>query len=89
MDYAKLDAALACAVEASKQPDSRTLQVFIHTDATPTDEQRLFLQRVGVASAALGKRIMTATLSPRAVEQIAGEQWVRYLRLGSAVRSPT
>jgi hypothetical protein len=89
MDYAKVDAALALALQASTQPDARTLPVFIHTEVAPTDEQRVFLQRAGVASAVLGKRIMTATLSPRAVEQIAEQGWVRYLKLGSALRSPT
>lgn len=88
MDFAKLDAALASAVQASTQPDARTLPVFIHTDGEPTAEQRVFLLQAGVAAAVLGKRIMTATLSPRAVEQIAGQAWVRYLKLGSALRQP-
>jgi len=86
-DQAKLDAALANAMGSRVARQGLPISVFIHVSTAPTQEQVQFLRQQGATGARQGKRIFTATLSASAVERIASQSWVKFLRLGSGVRN--
>lgn len=86
-NLAKLDSALAHAMDSRIARQGLPLSVFIHMVEVPTDEQVQFLRQQGATSANGGRRILTATLSPSAVERVASQSWVKYLSLGSHVRN--
>lgn len=88
MDYSKVDAPLASAVDKAANPDGLGLSVFIHTATPPDEAQVRYLKGMGVVSATVGRKVFTATLSASAIEQIADQNWVRYLKLGSGLRTP-
>ena len=48
MDYHKMDAALAAAVDEINNPEERALSVFIHTKHAPQGDEATFLEDLGV-----------------------------------------
>jgi hypothetical protein len=86
MDYDKIDASLAVALDEAKNPEERLLSVFIQTtqgvDPVATD----FLKEIGVKGATEGRKIFTAKLSPHAVEALTKQPWVRYVKLSQKMR---
>ena len=85
MDYQKVDAGLACALEEADDAEASSLTVFIHTAVAPDDEAIRVLKAFGVAAASDG-RIFTATLSPRAVAQLSEQPWVQSIKLSRTLR---
>lgn len=85
MDYQKLDAALAMALNDIQNPDEGNLIVFIHTDPVPDAEATTFLERLGVRVTA-GKDVFTATLSANAISQLSEQSWVQYIKLSQKLR---
>ena len=81
MDYRKLDAALAASLEDVEDPEEQALHVFIHTDHAPAPTEAAVLKRLGVREGIGDRRVFSATLSPRAVEELSTQPWVKYLRL--------
>lgn len=64
MQYNKINVALAAALAKTREGESAALDVFVHTAAIPTGDQRSSLENLGVAIAP-GATIFTARLSPR------------------------
>lgn len=86
MDYRKIDAALAATLSEADDPDERLLAVFIHTIRAPTPAEALVLERHGTRGPTSGRQVFTATLSPRAVEEISKQPWVRAIKLSHKLR---
>jgi len=86
MDYSKLDAALAGALDADLDADDASLTVFIHTHETPGAGESARLKELGVNDPAGMRRLFTATLSPRALAALSGEVWIKYIELSGTVQ---
>ncbi len=86
MNYRKLDAALAMALNSVQDPDERCLAVFIHTEPAPDAAAVAVLERLGVSGITRGRDVFSATLSVNAVSQLSDEPWVQYLKLSQKLR---
>lgn len=86
MDYQKLDAALAIALNNVENSDERCLVVFIHTEPAPDATATAFLERLAV-SVPKGRDVFTATLSRNAIAQLSAQPWVQYLKLSQKLRA--
>ncbi len=87
MNYAKTGAALASALSRVTEPSARTLPVFIRADRAPTPAETASLEEIaGVNGVAEGRRVFTATLSAKEVEQLSEQPWVRSLELSRPLR---
>lgn len=80
-DYRKLDAALAAAVSEAPDPVAPDFSVFVHLAHAPSDDERSWLDRVGVPGVGARHRILTATLSSTQVGELSRHSLVRQLRL--------
>ncbi len=80
MNYQKLDAALATALNDVQNPEEPSLAVFIHTETILGSAATAVLESLGVNGVSSGKDIFTATLSPNAISQLSEEPWVKYLK---------
>lgn len=83
-DHAKLDAALASALEDVPDPDARVLPVFVELSGKVPDAGRSTLSELGVGEPT--GNVATATLSARQVSDLSDQPWVRYLRLSGRLR---
>ena len=86
MDYRKIDAALAAALDEVKDPERRALLVFIHTAHAPGDAEVAFLEDLGVGGVMGGRQVFTATLSARAIGELSDQPWLRYMKLSRRLR---
>ncbi len=86
MDYQKMDAALAAALDDVRDPEERVLSVFIHTAHAPVDAEAAFLEDLGVGGVTGERRVFTATLSARAVAELSDQPWLRYMKLSRRLR---
>lgn len=84
MNYQKLDAALAMALNEVQDPEERNLTVFIHTKA---DVDTALLQNLGVSDITENKDVLTATLSSNAISQLSEQSWIHHLKLSQKLRS--
>jgi hypothetical protein len=80
MNYQKLDAALATALNDVQSLEESNLGVFIHTEPILDSAATAVLERLGVNGVTSGKDIFTATLSPNAIAQLSEQSWVKYLK---------
>jgi hypothetical protein len=85
LDYSRIDGPLALACDET-QADERSLTVFVHTVASPNDEQARKLAEAGVTGPARGRRIFTATLSPAQIAALSHEPWVKHLKLSQRLK---
>ncbi len=85
MNYQKLDAALAMALNQVQNAEERSLIVFIQTEPV-TDSTAKFLENLGVSGVTTGRNMFTATLSANAVSQLSDQSWVKYLKLSQKLR---
>jgi hypothetical protein len=86
MNYQKLDAALAIALNDVSDPEESSLVVFIHTQPAVDAEAVAVLSNLGVDTTTTGTDIFTATLSPNAISQLSEEPWVKSLNLSQQLR---
>ncbi len=86
MDYRKIDAALAAALDTVQNPEERMLIVFIHTANEPGAVEAEFMKRRGISTEAGKGRVFTATVSSRTVADLANQPWVSSLRLSQKLR---
>ncbi|MBD2770852.1 hypothetical protein [Iningainema tapete] len=86
MNYQKLDAALAMAMNDVENPEERNLTVFIHTKDAKSVQEAEFLTNLGVSGVTNGKDVFTATLSPNAISQLSEQPWVEQLNLSQKLR---
>ncbi|MDZ8185076.1 MAG: hypothetical protein RMX96_09510 [Nostoc sp. ChiSLP02] len=80
MNYQKLDAALATALNDVQNPQQASLTVFIHTEPTLDSAAIAILESLGVSGVTSGQDIFTATLSPNAISQLSEQSWVKHLK---------
>ena len=80
MNYQKLDAALATAVNDVQNLEKPSLTVFIHTEPILNSAATTVLESLGVSGVSNGKDIFTATLSANAISQLSEQPWVKYLK---------
>ncbi|BAY64703.1 hypothetical protein NIES22_48030 [Calothrix brevissima NIES-22] len=81
MNYQKLDAALASAINQVQNSDTQSLTVFIHTEPVLDATAIAVLENFGVNDVTPGKNIFTATLSANAISQLSAQPWVQQIRL--------
>lgn len=86
MDYDKLDADLSAELDGVADANAATLPVFIHTEQPSGPEQEAFLRELGVSGEIAGRDVLTADLSPRAIDELSRQPWVRYLKLSRKLR---
>lgn len=86
MDYRKIDAALAAALDEVQDPEKRALAVFIHTAHAPNSTEAEFLKGFGVTGITGQRQVFTATLSARAVAELSNQPWLRYMKLSRRLR---
>ena len=87
MNYQKIDSGLAGALEDASNPDVRNLIVFVQTVGPLSQDQSNLLRQYGVSDVDSSRQIFTATLSPRAVEEISDQPWVRFLKLSNRLHA--
>ncbi|MBC1236887.1 hypothetical protein [Nostoc sp. 2RC] len=80
MNYQKLDAALATALNDVEDLEKPSLGVFIHTEPILDSTATAVLENFGVSDVTSGKDIFTATLSPNAISQLSEQPWVKFLK---------
>lgn len=81
MNYQKLDAALAMALNEVSNPETASLDVFVHTQPALHAKAVAILENLGVSDATNDKDVFTAQLSPSAIAKLTQEPWVQYLKL--------
>ncbi len=86
MNYQKLDAALAIALNDILNTEESSLDVFIHTESAIDAHAADILKNLGVNTATSGSDIFTATLSPNAISQLTEQPWVKYVKLSQQLR---
>ncbi|MBD2411979.1 hypothetical protein FACHB389_33300 [Nostoc calcicola FACHB-389] len=86
MNYQKLDAALATALNDVKNPQQPSLTVFIHTEPILDSAAIAVLESLGVNGITSGQDIFTATLSPNAISQLSEQSWVKSLKQSQQLR---
>jgi hypothetical protein len=86
MNYQKLDAALATALNDVQDSQETSLAVFIHTEPILDSAAIAILESLGVSGVTTGKDIFTATLSPNAILQLSEQPWVKYLKRSQLLR---
>ena len=80
MDYAKLDAGLAAAIEAPGDGTAGFV-VFIRSNRVVGEREAAALRSAGIEAPTPGKRILTATLGPEAIGRLTDEPWVTSISL--------
>jgi len=81
MDYRKVDATLAAAVDETKNAEEPTLAVFIYTAKSRDESATIFLNGIGIRVYSTNQEIFTATVSPHTVKELSQQPWVRYVKL--------
>ena len=88
MNYQKLDAGLAIAVADAGMLDEEDplFNVFIRTAHTPDINEVTYLEGLGVSCQPADRRVFTAMLSARAVDELSKQAWVSYLELSQQLQ---
>jgi hypothetical protein len=86
MNYQKLDAALATALNDVQNVQEPSLTIFIHTEPILNSAATAVLESLGVSGVSNGKDIFTATLSANAISQLSEQPWVKYLKRSQQLR---
>ena len=81
MNYQKVDATLAAALDEIKNAEEPTLAVFIYTARSRDETATIFLNGLGVRVYSTHQEIFTATVSPHTVKELSQQPWVRYVKL--------
>ena len=86
MNYQKLDAALATALNDVQDSEEASLAIFIHTEPVLDSAAIAVLESFGVSGVISGKDIFTATLSANAISQLSEQPWVISLKRSQQLR---
>lgn len=84
MEWAKLDAALAAALDEINGADDRRLTVFIDVEPGAPEEAQRKLAGIGVVGDD-SRRPSSATLSPDEVAELSDQPWVLRLSLAATL----
>jgi hypothetical protein len=86
MNYKKLDAGLAMAVNQVENSQLPSLVVFIRTNQPLDDSALAFLESLGIKGVTQAKEVFTATVSISAISQLSEQSWVQSLQLSQKLR---
>jgi hypothetical protein len=87
MDYGKIDADLAFALEeADPASEDPVFSVFVRTTGEPSPGAEALLGSLGVRNPEPGSRVYTADLSSQGVAELSRQPWVRSLTLSRTLR---
>ncbi|MCC5618759.1 hypothetical protein LC605_27455 [Nostoc sp. CHAB 5836] len=86
MNYQKLDAALATALNDVQDSQETSLAVFIHTEPILDSAAIAVLESLGVSGVSSEKDVFTATLSPNTISQLSEQPWVISLKRSHQLR---
>ncbi|MDJ0620798.1 MAG: hypothetical protein QNJ63_29355 [Calothrix sp. MO_192.B10] len=86
MNYQKLDASLAMALNDVLEPETPNLVVFIHTHSPLDPDAIAMLENAGISNITSNQNVFTATLSCNAISQLSEQSWVKYLKLSHKLR---
>jgi hypothetical protein len=86
MDYSKMDAGMRAALQRYREVSDRMYPVFIHTSAPVSEENVLFLKRLGVDYARAGMKVFTATLPSPSISMVSDQEWVSAIRLSRRMK---
>lgn len=86
MNYQKLDAALATALNDVQDLEEASLAVFIHTEPVLDSAATAVLESFGVSGVISGTDIFTAVLSANAISQLSEQPWVISLKRSQQLR---
>lgn len=86
MNYQKLDASLAMALNDVLEPETPNLVVFIHTHSPLKPDAIAILENVGTSNITDKKDIFTATVSAHTIAQLSEQTWVISLKLSHKLR---
>ena len=81
MNYHKVDAPLAAAVDEIKNAEEPLLAVYIYTAKSRDESATIFLNGLGVRVYSKNQDTFTATVSPHTVRELSQQPWVRYVKL--------
>lgn len=85
MDYRKVDAGLAAALDEVRDPEERGLTVFIHTAHAPEPAEVALLERFAISGIRGGRTVFTAILSMRDVAELSDQPWIQSLKLSKTL----
>ena len=86
MNYQKLDAALAMALNQVEDPQERSFVIFIHTQPVLESAEQLFLMDLGVSKITDSQTVFNATVSRHTISELSNQSWVKYLKLSLILR---
>lgn len=86
MDYTKLDAPLAAAVERSTGARGRSLVIFVSVTAPPDPGGHALLRDLGAGPPPPPPSLVTVTASAAEVAALSQQRWVGALRLSHRLR---
>ena len=86
MDYQKVDAGLAAALNDVRDSGERALEVFVHVARDLDTSEAAFLEGLGISGVTGGRRVFSARLSARAVAELSDQPWVQQLKLSRKLR---
>jgi hypothetical protein len=86
MNYKKLDAALAMAVNQVENPQVPSFVVFIRTNLPLDNTALAFLESLGIKGVTQANEVFTATVSVSAISQLSEQSWVQFLQLSQKLR---
>jgi hypothetical protein len=86
MNYQKIDAAMAAALEECQGKEDMALEVFIHMIRPADEAMARFVRKLGISETIVGRSIVTGTLTVQEVDLLTEQPWVRFLRLSQRLR---
>jgi hypothetical protein len=85
MNYNKVDAALAAALK-SEETDKNFIPVFVGVNKGLGQNEKEYLQKLGLIFNKDIPEIITATISQEAISELSDQSWVRYLKLSTRLK---
>jgi len=85
MNYNKVDAALAAALK-SEETDKNFIPVFVGVNKGLGQNEKEYLQKLGLIFNKDIPEIITATISREAISELSDQSWVRYLKLSTRLK---
>lgn len=86
MNYQKLDAALAMALNKVQDPQEPSFVIFIHTQPILESAAKNFLINLGISKITDKNTVFTATVSADTISKLSNQSWVEYLKLSQILR---
>ena len=85
MNYNKVDAALAAALK-SEETDKNLIPVFVGVKKGLGQNEKEYLQKLGLIFNKDIPEIITATISQEAISELSDQSWVRYVKLSTRLK---